>query len=115
MVSKTPLKILFTLILLTMVAYSTYATLHQSLFEWTGLTAGADRYWTTATLLDAYFGFVTFCVWLFYKERRWLTRVPWFVAIMLFGNIAMAGYVLLQLARLRPEEPASAILTARNG
>jgi hypothetical protein len=32
---------------------------------------------------------------------------------MLLGNMAMAAYVLLQLARLEPGEPASRILTAR--
>jgi hypothetical protein len=31
-----------------------------------------------------------------------------------YWNIAMSAYVLLQLFRLRPEEPASGILTARN-
>jgi hypothetical protein len=48
-----------------------------------------------------------------YKERSWTARIAWFVAIMLLGNMAMASYVLLQLARLRPEQPASDILLAR--
>jgi hypothetical protein len=33
---------------------------------------------------------------------------------MLLGNMAMSAYVLLQLARLRDDQPASAILAARN-
>jgi hypothetical protein len=32
---------------------------------------------------------------------------------MALGNIAMSGYVLLQLARLRADDPAVTILTAR--
>jgi hypothetical protein len=64
--------------------------------------------------MDAYFGFTTFYVWVFYKERAWAARILWFVAIMLLGNMAMASYVLLQLARLKPDEPAAAILLARS-
>jgi len=97
-----------------MIVYTGYATTQQSMFEWTGMTQGQNRYWTIATMFDAYFGFLTFYVWVFYKERRWLPRVAWFVAIMVLGNMAMASYVLLQLARLRKDEPASAILAARN-
>ena len=63
-----------------------------------------------ATLFDAYFGFVTFYAWVFYKETSWLARIVWFVAIMGLGNIAMSSYVLIQLFRLRPEQPASDIL-----
>jgi hypothetical protein len=52
-------------------------------------------------------------VWVFYKERGWLARGLWFVAIMALGNMAMASYVLLQLARLEAGQPASDILLAR--
>jgi hypothetical protein len=115
MASKTPLKILFALILLSMIVVTGYASTQQSMFQWTGLTQGQDRYWTIATMCDAYFGFLTFYIWVLYKEPRWLPRVLWFVAIMAFGNMAMASYVLLQLAKLRRDEPASRILVARNG
>ena len=115
MAAKTPLKILFSLILLTMIAVTGYASTRQSMFQWTGMTQGQDRYWTIATMCDAYFGFLTFYIWVVFKERRWLPRVLWFVAIMAFGNMAMASYVLLQLWKLRKDEPASHILVARNG
>jgi hypothetical protein len=114
MTSKIKLIVLFASILAVMIVYTGYATTQQSMFEWTGMTQGQNRYWTIATMFDAYFGFLTFYVWVFYKERRWLPRVAWFVAIMVLGNMAMASYVLLQLARLRKDEPASAILAARN-
>jgi hypothetical protein len=115
MAAKTSLKILFAGILLVMIVCTGYASTRQSVLEWSGLTAGPDRYWTIATLFDAYFGFLTFYVWVVYKERRWVLKLLWFVAIMTFGNMAMASYVLLQLARLRVDQPASAILAARNG
>jgi hypothetical protein len=109
MPSKTALKILFSCIFITLLVYNSWAATRQSVLQWGGLTTGIDRYWTIATFLDAYFGFLTFYTWVFYKER-WVPRVLWFIAIMALGNIAMSGYVLLQLFRLRPDEDASAIL-----
>src|SRR5450755_2369251 len=64
--------------------------------------------------MDAYFGFLTLYVWVFYKELRRLPRIAWFVAIMLLGNMAMSTYVLLQLMRLRPDQDASAVLKTRS-
>jgi len=111
---RTPLRILFSCILLTLLVYTGWASTQQSVLAWGGLAHGPDRWWTIATLMDAYFGFLTFYVWVFYKEARWPARVAWFVAIMLLGNMAMSSYVLLQLARLRPGRPVADILTARN-
>lgn len=53
--------------------------------------------WGVMTLLDAYLGFLTFYVWVAYRERSGIARVVWFVLIMLLGNIAMSLYVLIQL------------------
>jgi hypothetical protein len=113
MSAKTALKILFACILLTLLGFTAWASTRQPVLSWGGLTRGPDRYWTVATFMDAYFGFTTFYVWVVYKERSWALRLGWFIAIMLLGNMAMASYVLLQLARLRPEQPASDILLAR--
>jgi hypothetical protein len=35
-----------------------------------------------------------------YKERGLVARVVWLLAILILGNIAMAGYMLIQLFRL---------------
>lgn len=113
MSTKTALKILFSCIFLSLLVCSIWAGDRQPILQWRGLL-GPDRYWTIATLMDAYFGFLTFYVWVFFKEGRWLSRVGWFVGIMLLGNMAMSAYVLVQLARLSPDQNASAILTARN-
>jgi hypothetical protein len=56
--------------------------------------------WGFATLADAYCGFLTFYVWVAYRERGPAARVLWFVLIMALGNIAMSVYVLLVLLRL---------------
>jgi len=101
MAAKLALKLLFSTILIVMIACTSWASWQQPITQWHGATVGQDRYWTIATLFDAYCGFVTFYAWVLFKEPRWLHRLGWFVAIMLLGNMAMSAYVLLQLLRLR--------------
>jgi hypothetical protein len=89
------LRILFGLILAAMIGVTTWAGSRRNFFE-----AGGEivrNPWGVATLFDAYFGFLTFYVWVAYKERTILARIVWFVLIMTLGNIAMAAYVLLKL------------------
>jgi hypothetical protein len=107
------LQILFAAILLSLLAYTTWASTQQPVWQWRGLVEGRDRWWTIATLIDAYYGFLTFFVWVCFKERSLVVRLAWFVAIMLLGNMAMASYVLWQLHKLPPGAPASDILFAR--
>lgn len=59
--------------------------------------------WFQATLADAYFGFLAFYVWVAYRERSWIGRVVWFIAIMLLGNIAMSVYALLAIRAMKKE------------
>ena len=102
------LKILFAAIFVWMTAATIRASLALSLWDaWAGYAANP---WAVATLYDAYCGFITFYVWVVYKERRWSMRILWFVLIMGLGNIAMSAYVLIQLFRLRADEPAERIL-----
>jgi hypothetical protein len=102
------LKLLFGGIFLFMVVMTIRTGLSISLSAaWPSYAANP---WAIATLYDAYFGFVTFYAWVFYKEQRFLARILWLLLIMGLGNIAMSFYVLIQLVRLKPEEPAAAIL-----
>jgi hypothetical protein len=111
---KRTLQILFAFILVSLTAVTLWASARQPVWQWGGLTTPPDNLWTIATLIDAYYGFITFCVWVWWKEVRVLPRVSWFVAIMFLGNIAMAVYVLRQLARLKTGEPMASLLAARN-
>jgi len=111
---RTALQALFFAILLSLLGYSLWASTQQPVWQWRGLTQGSDRWWTIATLMDAYYGFITFFVWLCFKERSMVKRVAWFIAIMALGNMAMASYVLIQLFRLRADEPLSAVLLPRH-
>lgn len=107
---KMILKMLFAGILIYMVCMTTWVSLHKSILLSPGEFSWAHSPWAVATLFDAYFGFITFYAWVFYKESKWSARLVWFVLVMGLGNIAMSSYVLIQLFKLRPEQPASAIL-----
>ena len=110
MTARTGLKLLFSFILVSLAAYTSWASTQQAVWDWQGLVREPDRWWTIATLIDAYYGFLTFYVWVFYKEARAVGRIGWFVGIMLLGNMAMAAYLLRELARLRDDEPLQALL-----
>jgi hypothetical protein len=108
---KSLLKVLFGGIFVFMVVMTIRTGLAVSLrTAWPSYVANP---WAMATLYDAYFGFVTFYAWVFYKERGVWVRILWFLLIMGLGNIAMSFYVLIQLFRLGPDEPAAAILRRR--
>ncbi len=113
--ARSGLRLLFGAILVTMIVVTSWASLWQPVWEWGGLTQAPDNGWTLATLFDAYFGFVTFYVWVAYKELRWAPRIGWLIAILLLGNMAMSAYVLLQIRRLPKDEPMATLLTARHG
>ena len=87
----------FSIIFLGMLAITVYASLDRSVFN-VGRVLLSDR-WFQATLLDAYFGFITFYVWVATKESKTWLRIVWFILIMTLGNMAMAAYMLIQLFR----------------
>ena len=102
------LKLLFGAIFVWMTVATIRTSMAVSLWEaWDGYAANP---WAVATLYDAYCGFITFYVWVAYKERGWGARILWFALIMGLGNIAMSAYVLIQLFRLRGDEPADRAL-----
>ena len=93
---------LFTIILLSMLVVTFQTNLERSVFQ-AGRGLWPDP-WFLATLLDAYFRFVIFYVWVAYKEKTYASRSLWFVLIMGLGNMAIALYGLLQLRKLQPGE-----------
>jgi hypothetical protein len=104
----------FGAVLIGMLLVTGWASHVQPLWQWSGLSARPDRAWTIATLCDAYCGFVTFYVWVLYKESRGTRRLGWFLAIMALGNVAMATYVLKELWALRAEDTFAVLLTRHN-
>ena len=91
------LRALFLAILASMLWVTSWASLSCPLFA-----VPRDVFthpWFIATMFDAYWGFITFFVWVCYKQTSWLARFAWFVAILLLGNIAMSAYCLDELFR----------------
>lgn len=105
------LKLLFGGIFFWMTVMTIRTSLAVSL--WGAWPSYAANPWAVATLWDAYFGFLTFYVWVVYKESKIWVRILWFLLIMSLGNIAMSLYVLIQLMRLGGDEPAETILWRR--
>jgi hypothetical protein len=92
------LRLLFIGVIASMLWVTSWASLQCPLFA-----VPRDVFthpWFIATLFDAYWGFITFYVWVAYKQTAWLARAAWFVAIMFLGNIAMAAYCLSELFSL---------------
>ena len=105
---KTALKILFAAIFIWMVVLTVRTSMQVSL--WSSWNAFSGNPWAVATLYDAYFGFITFWVWVAYKERTMWLRLLWLVLILCLGNIAMSFYMLLQLHRLKSEDSLETLL-----
>jgi predicted permease len=107
------LKALFALILFGMLFITITATIDQNIFEAVGNMW--PNWWFKATLADAYFGFLTFFVWVAYKEVHLWRKLLWFAAIMLLGNLAISAYMLLELYKVQVGDTPETLLTRRNG
>jgi len=105
---KTTLKILFGAIFLWMTILTIRTSLEVSL--WSAWDSFGANPWAVATLVDAYFAFITFWVWVAYKEETFWSRVLWLALILCWGSIAMSLYVLIQLFQLKPDQSVEAII-----
>ncbi len=106
------LRLLFVLVLASMLAVTSWASLNCALFSIP--PAVASHPWFVATLVDAYWGFVCFYLWIVWKEKGALSRLLWFFAVMLLGNIAMASFALRELFRIRQVSEIPSLLASRN-
>ncbi len=105
------LRILFGAVLASMLAVTSWASLQCPLFAVPREVAAHP--WFIATLFDAYWGFLTFFVWVGYKQTSWLARGAWLVAILLLGNMAMAAYCLAELYAVPAGARPADLLTLR--
>jgi predicted permease len=106
------LRAFFIVVIASMLAVTSWASFHCPLFA-----IPREVYahpWFIATLFDAYWGFMTFFVWVAYKQTTALARFGWFIAILLLGNIAMAAYCLSELFHVPRDTKLSTVLTVRN-
>ena len=105
------LHILFGFVILTMLAVTSWASGQCALFS---IPREVFTHpWFIATLFDAYWAFITFYVWVAWKEQSPAARVLWFVAIILWGNLAMALYMLVELFRIRQSSQLGEVFSTR--
>jgi hypothetical protein len=105
------LRIAFTGVLLTMLSVTGWASTMLPL--WQTPRSLLLHPWFIATIFDCYFGFLTFYLWLAYRESSWLARILWLIAILALGNIAMSAYMLLSLWSLPADAPIDRLLLRR--
>ena len=109
------LKALFSLVFIGMI-YVVVSTSYQSnLLElmrtWDPSNVMAP--WFSATLWDFYANVLFISVWVIYKENSLWRSAAWIILLIGLGSIATAGYVLLQLFRLKPEDGLEALFIRR--
>ena len=107
------LKTLFAFIFISMLTLIITAFMDRNIFEAVGTMW--PNWWFKTTLADLYFGFLTFFVWVAYKEVQLWRKLLWFALIMLLGNLAISAYMLLELYRLQDGDTVETLLTRRNG
>lgn len=108
---KLLLQLLFGAIFAVMIFITVRTSMEMSIID--AFDHFGDHPWAVATLYDAYCGFIIFWTWVAYKEKTWALRIVWLILILGLGNIATSFYVLMQLFRLPPGEPPSAVVYRR--
>lgn len=106
------LRLLFTVIIASMLAVTTWASLGQELGAFARGPVIRDP-WVIATLFDAYWAFVTVFVWIAWKEQSAAARGLWFIAVILLGNLATAAYLLNELFKVPATGPLADVFCAR--
>jgi hypothetical protein len=96
-----------------MVLLAWEASLHQDIISANRLLWPDP--WYRVLLADAYCGFLWFWLWVAWREQSVLRGVIWFVLIMGLGNLATAGYLLLQLRHWQPVQGVAGLLLGRRG
>ena len=105
------LRLAFGFVLVSMLCCTSWASYQCAL--WKTPQPLVTHPWFIATLFDCYFGFLTFFVWLAYKETSNVARIAWLLAILLLGNIAMSIYMLWTLFRLPTNATMEQVLLRR--
>ncbi len=70
--------------------------------------------WFLATLLDAYWAFLTVYAWIAWKEQAWAARFLWLLAVLALGSIAIAVYILRELFGVNAVDGLGTAITRRN-
>ncbi|NDD93362.1 DUF1475 domain-containing protein [bacterium] len=93
------MKVFFTLILISMLAVTTWASLEKNVFD--GFSDLFAERWGIATLFDTYFSFTLLYLWIAFREKSWVARTIWLVLVWSLGTLAISGYGLWQIKKGR--------------
>jgi hypothetical protein len=105
------LRALFVTVIVSMLAITGWASSQCALFD---IPREVFTHpWFIATLFDAYWAFIAFYVWVAWKEQSLAARILWFVAIILWGNLAMAAYLLIELFRIQKIDQLGEVFATR--
>ncbi|GAB5561592.1 MAG: hypothetical protein SynsKO_32390 [Synoicihabitans sp.] len=92
------LRLLFIGIFVAMSSLIVWASIEQPIF---GIPREVfTNPWFITTLFDAYFAFITFYVFVAWKEQTNSARALWLIVVLLWGNFAMAIYMIIELFRI---------------
>lgn len=70
--------------------------------------------WMKATLWDFYANIFVLLLWVYYKESHLAMKAIWTILFITLGGIAVTGYVLLQLMKLRAGDGLDKVLLKNN-
>jgi hypothetical protein len=94
------MKYFFSLILLSMLAVTTWASIESNVFI--GFSRLFSERWGIATLFDTYFSFLLLYLWIASREKGFASRAVWLILVLSLGTIAISGYGLYQIRKGRP-------------
>ena len=95
---KKPLLAFFVAVSTSLLIALFWAGSQQGLLDY--LSNHGRNPWYIVTILDCYWGFLIFYLWVIYKEDSWFTRIPWLIGILCLGNIAVAAYAMIKIFKL---------------
>ena len=107
------LRILFIVVLGSMLAVTSWAGMQQSLSAFAH-SATFRNPWVIATLFDAYWAFIAVFVWVAWKEQSVASRVLWFISLIALGNLAIAVYFLRELFAVPADGSLDPVFASRN-
>lgn len=109
---KTALKVLFSAVFVFMTYSVVTTSIKSNLFKEWDYLAGIP--WMKATIQDFYANALVIMLWVAYKETNWFSKVIWIILLAALGSIATAGYLVLQLFKLKNGEGIKELLVNQN-
>ncbi|HEX2100043.1 MAG TPA: hypothetical protein VHF69_05245 [Candidatus Synoicihabitans sp.] len=106
------LRLLFAALFVTMTAFFIRAGADRSILTLPAAAAG-DR-WMEAVLTSAALSCLLGYLWIAWKERSFQARLLWALAIILWGNLPILLYILIELMHVDQSKEISSVIAHRH-